>query len=225
MGMKHEHTGNFYVRSVPLRGTALHIAAGVIAFGAAFTGGTHAVHAQPAEACVVHRVDGDATISARGAGSHVATPGLGIGRNATLSTGADTRVTLTCPDGLEVVLGPDSTLTVSGLLDGAERPFGLRLMDGIAGFLFGKTGGDGVQVRTPSAVAAVRSTEWAMRVQDRATAVFARDGVVFVGASDQTVMLKPGDGIDVTNTGEPGSIKQWGQGRIDMFATLLGPDW
>lgn len=199
--------------------------AAALVFFAALSSGALQVHAQTSGACVIARIDGAATVSARGAGNHPAATGLGIGRNATISTAANTRLTLTCPDGLEVVLGPDSTLTVSGLLDGVERPFGLRLMDGIAGFLFGKTGGDGVQIRTPSAVAAVRSTEWAMRVQDRATAVFARDGTVFVAASDQIVMLKPGDGIDVTSAGVPGPIKQWGQGRIDLFSGLLGPDW
>ena len=175
--------------------------------------------------CIITRVDGVAVVSARGAGRHSAEPGLGAGRNATLRTRHNARVTMTCGDGLKVVVGPDSRITVSGLLDGATRPFGLRVMDGIAGFLFGRGGGDGVQVRTPSAVAAVRSTEWAMRVQDGASAVFARDGTVFVVAGGGTVRLGAGDGVDVTQTGSVGPVVRWGQARIDLFDGLLGPDW
>lgn len=183
------------------------------------------LHAQTDGICVITRVEGTAVASARGAGERAAETGLGLGRNATLVTGPATRVTLACPDGLQVVLGPDSEIAVSGVLDGAIRPFGLRLLDGIAGFLFDRAGGDGVQVRTPSAVAAVRSTEWAMRVEDRASAVFARDGTVFVVADGGTVRLGPGEGVDVTRGGGVGDVVRWGQPRIDLFDELLGSDW
>jgi hypothetical protein len=175
--------------------------------------------------CIITRVDGVAVVSARGAGRHSAEPGLGLGRNATLRTRRGARVTMTCADGLKVVIGPDSRITVAGVLDGATRPFGLRVLDGIAGFLFDRGDGDGVQVRTPSAVAAVLSTEWAMRVQDGASAVFARDGSVFVVADGGTVRLGAGDGVDVTRTGSVGPVVRWGQARIDLFDGLLGPDW
>ena len=183
------------------------------------------VHADPGAACVITQVAGTAEVSARNTGEHPAEPGLRIGHNATLRTGEGARVTLTCPDGLEVVVGPQSEITVSGLLEGPTRPFGLRLMDGIAGFLFDRHAGDGIQVRTPPAVAAVRSTEWAMQVQDRASAVFARDGTVFVVAGGGTVRLGAGDGVDVTGAGSVGPVVRWGAARIDLFADLLGPGW
>ena len=183
------------------------------------------VQADATAACVIAAVSGTAEVSARGAGRQQAVTGLGLGRNASLRTGAEGRVRLTCPDGLEVVVGPDSEIAVSGFLDGAARPFGLRLKDGIAGFLFDRAGVDGVQVRTPSAVAAVRSTEWAMRVENRASAVFARDGTVFVAARDGSARLLAGDGVDVAADGTIAPVKRWGQARIDLLADLLGPGW
>ncbi|MEY8837492.1 FecR domain-containing protein, partial [Cribrihabitans sp. XS_ASV171] len=132
--------------------------------------------------------------------------------------------TLTCAGGLEVVVGPASEIDLEGVLDGGTQPLGLRLMHGIAGFL-SSGGGNGVQVRTPSAVAAVRSTQWAMRVEDRASAVFTRSGTVFVLAEGGQARLGPGDGVDVTAAGDVGPVTRWGQARIDRFDALLGPDW
>jgi ferric-dicitrate binding protein FerR (iron transport regulator) len=114
--------------------------------------------------------------------------------------------------------------TVARLVSGATQPVALRLLEGIAGFLYDGDG-DGVQVHTPSAVAAVRSTQWAMRIEDDASAVFAREGVVFVRGDEATVHLAPGDGVDVSANGDVGSVVRWGKARIDLFARLLGPGW
>lgn len=181
--------------------------------------------AQAQGICVVTRIDGPAVVSARGAGSHTAVTGLALGRNATLRTDAAGRVTMTCSGGLQIVVGPESEIDVLGLLEGGSRPLGLRLIDGIAGFLFAGGADNGVQVRTPSTVAAVRSTQWAMQVEDRASAIFARDGTVFVVADGDDARLGPGDGVDVTASGAIGPVTRWGQPRIDRFDALLGPDW
>jgi hypothetical protein len=184
------------------------------------------VAAQQSPECVVLAVEGSAIALARGAGRTEVQPGLGIGRGGIIRTGADERVTLECQGGLTVVIGPDTEIAVSGVLDGGTRPFGLRLIDGIAGFLLSDEGSGGVQVTTPSAVAAVRSTEWAMQVEGKASAVFARDGTVFTfGANEAFVRLEPGDGVDVTPDGTLGAVTRWGQARIDRFGALLGGDW
>lgn len=175
--------------------------------------------------CVVQHVDGITEVSDRGANARPASVGLGLGRNAILRTEAGARITMSCSGGLKIVLGPDSEVEVFGLLSGGSRPFGLRLIDGIAGFLFSSDAGNGVQVRTPSAVAAVRSTEWAMQVKDRASAVFAREGIVFVFANGENKRLDPGEGIDVAPSGTMGNVTAWGQARIDQFDALLGSDW
>jgi hypothetical protein len=180
-------------------------------------------HAQSPGACLVQRVEGAATVSAGGAASRPVEPGLSLGPNDTLRTPAAARVTLACPDNLKVVVGPDSAITVEGLLASDGRPFGLRLLEGIAGFLF--KGSSGVQVRTPSAVAAVRSTEWAMRVHNGISEVFTRTGTVSVTADGGSARLGPGDGVDVSNTGELKPVVQWRPPRIARFAELLGPDW
>jgi len=180
--------------------------------------------AKDVKPCVIRSVEGRAIVSAPGAGRHVAEVGLGMGDNATLHTRAGARVTLLCPDDLRVVVGPETEIAVARLVSGGPQPVALRLMRGIAGFLFDGDG-DGVQVRTPSAVAAVRSTQWAMRVGDGASAVFARGGAVFVRGEDATVRLGPGDGVDVSVSGAVGPVVRWGQARIDLFARLLGSDW
>ena len=180
-------------------------------------------HAQSSGTCLVQRVEGAAVVSAGGAPRRPAELGLALGPNDTLRTPSASRVTLACSDNLMVVVGPDSEITVEGLLAGNVRPFGLRLLDGIAGFLF--KGNSGVQVRTPSAVAAVRSTEWAMRVHNGVSEVFTRAGTVSVAADGGSARLGPGDGVDVSNTGELKPVVQWRPPRIARFAELLGPDW
>ncbi|WP_120631354.1 FecR domain-containing protein [Ruegeria sp. EL01] len=183
------------------------------------------VAAQPQGACVIIRMEGQAVVSARGAGAQPAVIGLGLGLNAKLRTDAEASVTMACSGGLKVVLGPESEIDVLGLLGDDTRPFGLRLIDGIAGFLFSSEDGNGVQIRTPSAVAAVRSTEWAMRVENSASAIFTREGTVFVTADDTVAKLGPGDGIDVSSSGESGSVTSWGRARIEKFDALLGAEW
>jgi len=180
-------------------------------------------HAQPSGTCTVKRVEGAAVVSAGGAALRPVEPGLTLAPNDTLRTSSTSRVTLDCPDKLKVVVGPDSEITVEGLLAGDVRPFGLRLLDGIAGFIF--NGSSGVQVRTPSAVAAVRSTEWAMRVHEGVSEVFTRTGSVSVTADGGSARLGPGDGIDVSNTGALKPVVQWRPPRIARFVELLGPDW
>jgi hypothetical protein len=176
--------------------------------------------------CVILAVEGAAQVSASGTGSRPAEPGLGLGRNAWLRTGDGGRATLGCDGDLRVVVGPASEFVVRRVLEEAPRTFRVQMMRGIAGFLFGSgdAGGE-VQVRTPSAVAAVRSTEWAMQVAGGASAVFAREGAVFVVGARETARLGPGNGIDVTADGALGTVVQWGQPRIDLFSELLGPEW
>lgn len=176
--------------------------------------------------CIILSVDGAGVVSASGVGSRPAEVGLGLGRNATLRTEPGGRMILQCDGDLRVVVGPDSEFVVLRIVEEAPQTFRLQMMQGIVGFIFG--GGDtdaGVQVRTPSAVAAVRSTQWAMQVNDDSSAVFAREGTVFVFGETGTARLGPGDGVDVTADGTLGTVVQWGQPRIDLFSELLGSAW
>lgn len=184
------------------------------------------VLAQSDNACVVARIEGAPVALADGGPAQPLTPGGTVAPGTRVRTGDNDRVTLACAEGLTVVVGPATEIAPVGVLEGGTRPFALRLLDGIAGFLKDAGGAGGVQVNTPSAVAAVRSTEWAMRVADGASAVFTREGSVFVfGTGDANTRLRPGEGIDVTPDGTLGPLVEWGQARIDRFGTLLGPDW
>lgn len=181
--------------------------------------------AQPSGACSIQRVDGAAMVSGGTAPPRPAQTGMALAANDTVRTPAQARVTLACPNGLRVVIGPDSELALEGVLAGAERSFGLRLLEGITGFVFRGSSGEGVQVRTPSAVAAVRSTEWAIQVRGGATEVFTREGTVSVAGNGTSVRLGPGDGVDVTATGELRPVVQWRPPRIAQFVERLGADW
>lgn len=179
--------------------------------------------AQAPSTCVVERVQGAAVVSATALERREVKAGMAIAANETVRTPSASRVTLLCPDKLTVIVGPDSVVTVEGLLAGDGRTFGLKILDGIAGFLF--KGSGGVNVRAPSAVAAVRSTEWAMRVHDGVSEVFTRNGTVTVTADGGSARLGPGDGIDVSNRGELRPVVQWRPPRVARFGELLGPGW
>jgi hypothetical protein len=181
-------------------------------------------HAQPSGACVVQRIEGTAVVSAGGAPPRAAQTGQALAAADTVRTQSQSRITLACANNLKVVLGPDSVITVEGLLAAEAQTFGLRLLDGIVGFIFKGSGG-GVQVRTPSAVAAVRSTEWAMRWSNGVSEVFTREGTVAVSANGGSVRLGPGDGVDVSDSGEFKPVVQWRPPRIARFGELLGADW
>lgn len=86
-----------------------------------------------------------------------------------------------------------------------------------------KPGGNPFKVLTPQAIAAVRGTRWAVDVADAKTSVFVADGRVGVSrrARGRSVVLGPGEGVDVEATG-PLTVKQWGQPRIDALMARLG---
>jgi len=79
----------------------------------------------------------------------------------------------------------------------------------------------GFVVVTPQAIAAVRGTKWAVDVQGRSTAVFVVNGVVSVEktVSGDAVNLRAGQGVDVTRSADPLTVKRWPAPRV---AALLG---
>ncbi|WGD55752.1 FecR domain-containing protein [Bradyrhizobium sp. CB1650] len=86
-----------------------------------------------------------------------------------------------------------------------------------------KPGGNPFKVLTPQAIAAVRGTKWAVDVADAKTSVFVADGRVGVsrGARGRSVVLGPGEGVDVETSGTL-EVKRWGQPRIDALMARLG---
>lgn len=178
--------------------------------------------AQETEQCQVTRA---VTGPSPGNESDTAVVGQLLSAGDRVSTNATGRATITCDTGLTITMGGDTVIVLDRIMTPTRRGPGIRLLEGIAGFLLPQPRAGGFEVRTPSAVAAVRSTEWAMEVDQRATAAFVRDGAVTVAGSDGSVLLSPGEGVDVAATGTVGQVVEWGAGRIAGFNERLGPDW
>jgi len=129
-------------------------------------------------------------------------------------TGAASRLRIGLPDGSTFSLGAETDITLSALE--SESGF-VSLLFGILRSSLSSERQGGFEVRTPSAVASVRSTDWIVEVLEHKSAVFVVDGRVAVtdeGASGQ-VVLDPGFGTDVPQSGQPSTPKQWGAPRVE----------
>lgn len=180
--------------------------------------------AQDAPACAITRLAGSPAQVVRDGGAIPAAAGMSLRSGDRLITGAAALMTVTCDGGLAVMVGPATTLDLDTVAP-PGTPARAGLVEGAAGFLFNRSDRRGFEVVTPSAVAAVRGTEWAVRVTGSGTAVFVRDGTVAVAAGTGTAMLSAGQGIDVTAGGVSGPVEPWAPARIAALAALLGPDW
>ncbi len=183
--------------------------------------------AQSADRCQVTQANGRVIVE-RGDVRARVVAGVLVQNGDTIVTRRGARATIRCTDGLSMVVGPQARVGLDRLLRAADAPpamAGVDVFRGLVGFL--RPGGrrDGFAVRTPSAVAAVRSTEWTVEVADRATSAFVREGAVAIRAADRAVVLSSGDGIDVAADGAGGPVVQWGQSRIDGLSERLGSAW
>ena len=150
----------------------------------------------------------------------------GAGR---LATGPRTRSRVRCDDGTVVVLAPGTDLDLSDLGGNPAGPVGavLELLEGLVGLIVpAHAEKNGLEVRTPLAIAAIRSTEWLVS-HDTAegTAVFVHAGRVRVRVADREATLAPGEGIDVDPADGPGPVVEWGAARIAEASGALGLDW
>jgi ferric-dicitrate binding protein FerR (iron transport regulator) len=82
----------------------------------------------------------------------------------------------------------------------------------------------GFQVVTPQAIAAVRGTQWAVDVKNGTTSVFVVRGRVAVGRPSQrpTVVLSPGESVDVTAGNAPLTVRRWPLPRVAALLARLG---
>jgi hypothetical protein len=167
----------------------------------------------------VGRVVGEVTVL-RGTDRLPAAAGTVLHEGDGIATGPEARVEILCADGSSIVIGPDSAVSVAAYAP-AEGGAGRALLDLIQGILrvtlSGRTPWQSYEVRSATAVASVRSTDWIVDATRIKTGVFVVDGQVAVtgraGAGE--VMLAPGQGTDVLVGGLPGAPKAWGQARID----------
>jgi hypothetical protein len=81
------------------------------------------------------------------------------------------------------------------------------------------------QILTPQAIASVRGTQWAVEVKPGRSAVFVLSGVVEVARANRAaaVVLRRGQGVDVTAADGPLQVKRWAPARINALLARFSP--
>lgn len=180
-------------------------------------------------ACVVDGVEGNAArYWHAGVWSDLAAT-LVLPAEAKISTGVETRVRIVCDDQTIVTIGPDTEVNLEDLVGAGDsrRSVALQLIEGIIGLVLPQRTWRSFEVRTPVAIASVRSTEWLIEWRrGEAAAVFVRAGEVTVrGLHGERFSLKSGEGITISAAGVAGEVKPWGAARIAKSTEMLGFDW
>jgi FecR protein len=108
---------------------------------------------------------------------------------------------------------------------GGPLPVGIRLNDGALLIEFHPAKpNDKFQILTPVAIAAVRGTKWAMDVTKAQTSALVLNGVVAVTNRrlNQFVVLREGQGVDITPTDTSLAPKTWGDERVRALLSRFG---
>jgi hypothetical protein len=177
-------------------------------------------HARAQGAAIGHisRIKGRVEI-ARGGSSLPADVGREIQVADTVRTATDGRAEISFSDGSVLVVGPDSAVAVSFFAPAeTESTALLDLISGIVRVTVNKATDWGrFEVRTTTAVASVRGTEYLVEALPDKSAVFVAEGRVAVSsrAGAGTVILRTGQGVDVPKDKVPLVVKTWGAKRRD----------
>lgn len=156
----------------------------------------------------------------RGAQRQPAQSGTVLYQGDAVVTGPGSRAEIRCGDGSTITLGADTTLSLAEFAPsqaGTGRGF-LDLVQGILRIaLSSGRPWQSFEVRSATAVASVRSTEWIVDATRVTTGVFVIGGSVAVTNRDGAgeVLLTAGQGTDVPAAGVPSAAKTWGQKRVD----------
>lgn len=136
-----------------------------------------------------------------------------------IRTGADSRAEITFTDNSILTVGPVSEVAIAGFAPAeAESNAVLDLLAGIARVTVNAaTNWNRFEVRTATAVASVRGTDYLVELNEKGSAVFVSEGRVAVSsrAGAGTVILREGQGVDVTAELKPLVVKTWGAKRRD----------
>lgn len=139
--------------------------------------------------CELIAVSGDALL-----GSQPAAVGQKLEPGAELRTGAGGRVKLRFVDGSVLVLADNSQMRIDAFSasPGQPRQASIWLQLGLIGQKVTPSSGGSWQVRTPTAVTAVRGTEFFVEIAaDQATAVHVKSGEVAVESTIKTRGIRP----------------------------------
>ncbi|MGA2792448.1 MAG: FecR family protein [Roseiarcus sp.] len=108
---------------------------------------------------------------------------------------------------------------------GSARPKSLQLDDGALMIEFHPSKRHtSFQILTPHAIAAVRGTKWIVEVGPERTSTLVISGRVAVSRprAEQTVVLRPGEGADVSPGEEPIAVKRWAEKRVRALLARFG---
>jgi FecR protein len=108
---------------------------------------------------------------------------------------------------------------------GDPLPIGVRLTDGALLIEYHPASpNEKFQILTPLAIAAVRGTKWAMDVTKAQTSTLVLNGVVAVTNRrlNQFVVLREGQGVDITPTDTSEVLKTWGEERVRALLSRFG---
>jgi ferric-dicitrate binding protein FerR (iron transport regulator) len=131
---------------------------------------------------------------------------------------------LHCPDDLTITEEAGAKVTLDDR-NGDGRPDAMKLRrKAVLIDLPRRNNATRFEVITPQAIAAVRGTRWAVDVEPGKTSVFVVRGRVGVHrpASDATVVLGPGEGVDVDAEGTRLTVKRWPAKRVAALLARLG---
>jgi hypothetical protein len=108
---------------------------------------------------------------------------------------------------------------------GDPLPVGIRLNDGALLIEYHPAKPqEKFQILTPLAIAAVRGTKWAMDVTKDQTSTLVLNGVVAVTNRhlNQFVVLREGQGVDITPADTSVVLKTWGDERVRALLSRFG---
>lgn len=179
--------------------------------------------------CIVEDVEGDSARYWQGGIWSNLRVSLALSPEAKISTGRETRVKIVCDDRIVDTIGAMTEVNLEQLAGpaGPRRSVILQLINGIVGIIASERIWRRFDIRTPVAIASIRSTEWLVEHDSAGgAAVFVRAGEVAVRVRDgRKFTLSKGEGISISAAGIAGEIKVWGAGRIAKSAAALGFDW
>lgn len=166
----------------------------------------------------VSRLAGTVTL-VRGGAEMPAAVGMDVLQDDAIRSASGSRAEVTFTDGSLLTIGPESEISVSYFApEEAESNAVFDLLAGIARLTVNKATGWGrFEVRTATAVASVRGTDYLVEATPGKSAVFVAEGRVAVSsrAGSGTVVLREGQGVDVPAEKAALTVKTWGAKRRD----------
>jgi hypothetical protein len=131
---------------------------------------------------------------------------------------------LRCGDALSVTPAPGTRYSPIRKV-GQPIPAAIRLDDGALLIEFHPgPQQENFQILTPLAVAAVRGTKWAMEVSPARSSTLVLAGAVAVTNRrlNQYVVLREGEGVDITPSDTAIVQKRWGDARVRALLSRFG---